>query len=127
MNKYKIKTAIEDFVYAVLVIFTFFVFYYLITIPNKTIEQVVFLCVFIGMVVWITALKNEKFKLQVALLKRLRANLLFGLAYKEKGYKNGERDLIMDVLYLLGCPPSKPGYDAEENAKNWLKKFNGYI
>lgn len=69
MNKYKIKTAIEDFVYTVLVIFTFFVVYYLITIPNQPIKQVIFLCGFIGMVVWITALKNEKFKLQVALLK----------------------------------------------------------
>ena len=124
MNKYKIKTAINYFIWAALVFFTFFVVFYLISFPNKTIEQVIFLCASLGLVVWIIVLEREKTILQVELLKRLKADLLLKSDYAKAGvaskYKE-EKETLVYVLGLLGY--KKDLLETVEDIDNLLEKF----
>ena len=108
MNKYKIKNGIKYIICTALVIYFFSVIFYLIIFPNKTIEQIIFLCGTACLVVWIYVLEREKSILRVELLKRLRADLLLksectkaGVANKYKEEK--EEDLLVYILGLLGC------------------------
>jgi hypothetical protein len=124
MNKYKIKTAIRDFIHAGLVIYTFFVVYYLLFVPDKTTEQIIFICVFIGLVAWITTLLREKRKLQIDLLLSLRADLLLKSDYTKAGvaskYKE-EKDTLVHILGLLGY--EKEPLETVEDIDNLLKEF----
>ena len=124
MNKYKIKTAIRDFIHAGLVIYTFFVVYYLLFVPDKTTEQIIFICVFIGLVAWISTLLREKRKLQIDLLLSLRADLLLKSDYTKAGvaskYKE-KKDTLVYVLDLLGY--EKETLKTVEDINNLLKEF----
>ncbi|MBE3128875.1 MAG: hypothetical protein IMZ60_04270 [Actinobacteria bacterium] len=124
MNKYKIKNGIKYIICTALVIYFFSVIFYLIIFPNKTIEQIIFLCGTACLVVWIYVLEREKSILRVELLKRLRADLLLksectkaGVANKYKEEK--EEDLLVYILDLLGCEKELLG--TVEGINNLLK------
>ena len=124
MNKYKIKNGIKYIICTALVIYFFSVIFYLIIFPNKTIEQIIFLCGTACLVVWIYVLEREKSILRVELLKRLRADLLLksectkaGVANKYKEEK--EEDLLVYILNLLGCEKELLG--TVEGINNLLK------
>lgn len=124
MNKYKRKTTIRDFIQAGLIIYTFYVVYYLLFVPGKTTEQIIFICVFIGLVAWISTLLREKRKLQIDLLLSLRADLLLKSDYTKAGvaskYKE-EKDTLVYVLDLLGY--EKESLKTVEDINNLLKEF----
>ncbi|HER23759.1 MAG TPA: hypothetical protein ENO17_01695 [Candidatus Atribacteria bacterium] len=124
MNKYKIKSGIKYIIFTALVIYFFSVIFYLFIFPNKTIEQIIFLCGTACLVVWIYILEREKSILRVELLKRLRADLLLksecakaGVANKYKEEK--EEDLLVYILSLLGY--KKEPLKTVENVNDLLK------
>ena len=124
MNKYKRKTAIRNYFQAGLIIYTFYVVYYLLFVPGKTTEQIILICVFIGLVAWISALLREKRKLQIDLLLSLRADLLLKSECTKAGVASKckeEKDTLVYVLGLLGY--KKEPLETVEDIDNLLKEF----
>ena len=137
MKKRKIKKVIEQFIQAVLIILSFYAALDLFTslgmyfdknrssyIYTYTINKFIFLCVFIGLVIWVTILLGKKRKLQIDLLQKLRVDLLLkseltkaGVVDKYKEEK--EEDLLVYVLSLLGY--EKESLDTAEDIDNLLK------
>lgn len=135
MKKRKIKKVIEQFIEAVLIILSFYaaldLFPSLVLYFSKnrssyiytyTINKFIFLCVFIGLVVWIISLQREKSILKVELLKRLKVDLLLKSDFAKAGvaskYKE-EKDVLVYVLGLLGY--EKESLDTAEDIDNLLK------
>ena len=139
MKKRKIKKVIEQFIEAVLIILSFYAALDLFislnlyfgknrssNIYTYTINKFIFLCVFIGLVIWITALLRKKRKLQIDLLLKLRADLLIKSEFTKAGvadkYKEGkEEDLLVYVLGLLSY--EKESLDTAEDIDSLLKEF----
>ena len=137
MKKRKIKKVIEQFIQAVLIILSFYAALYLFTslgmyfdknnssyIYTYTINKFIFLCVFIGLVIWVTILLGKKRKLQIDLLQKLRVDLLLKSELTKAGVvdkyeEEKEEDLLVYVLSLLGY--EKESLDTAEDIDNLLK------
>jgi len=141
MKRRKIRKVIETTVEAVLIILSFGALFYLASSlgwyfqkdgpdfqPNYTftINKFIFLCVFIGLVAWISILLSEKKILKTELLFELRGDLLIKSEYAKAGVSSKynreiEEDTLVDILGLLSY--KEEPLETVEDIDNLLKEF----